>query len=375
MKEKQPAVSPCFTTGRILIIAALAVGGFFAKPTLAGEHPVPPPTDTSVRYSITDLGLIPPIADDVEVSENQSGEIAYWQKMPDGSVQACTWQKGKVRVIGTLPGDASSITHDLNNHGDLVGWSVPLKMLVNTLNTVHAFSWHRGRLTSLGTLGGKDSMAFGINDEGVVVGTSNIGPNVGRTDKHAFMFKDGKITDLGTLPNQPFSEAKAINDAGVIAGTCQYDPIHVHAVLWTSTGIVDLGTLPGGQNSRAQAINTQGDVCGLSDVAHGTGKAFLYTAGHMIDLGDLGDDPTRANDLNDSDQVVGNASISEHVFDAFLWEKGTMEDLNNLIPKDSGWHIRQAYAINNKGEIVCEGTQELYKEHLLLLEPLANAAP
>jgi probable HAF family extracellular repeat protein len=367
MNTKLPADSPPNRTR--VVAACLALGALIATPISADPDASPlPHANTLARYSITDIGLLPRISDDVEVSMNQSGEIALWQRMADGSTQACTWRRGKWRQLGTLPGDASSICHDINNHGDVVGWSVPLKMLVNTLNTVHAFSWRRGHFTSLGTLGGKDSTAFGINDAGVVVGSSNVGP----LDKHAFVFKDGKMTDLGTLPNGSFSEAKAINDAGVIAGASSYDQIHVHAVLWTDKGMVDIGALPGGENSRAQAINTQGDVCGLSDVAHGIGKAFLYTQGHMIDLGDLGDDPTRANDLNDSDQVVGNASISEHVFNAFIWQNGTIEDINDLIPSDSCWHIRQAYAINNKGEIACEGSQELYKEHLLLLEPLAQ---
>ena len=69
-------------------------------------------------------------------------------------------------------------------------------------------------ITDLGALGGATSYANGINDAGQVVGQSN---------GHAFLFINGKLTDLNSLI--PASSgwnlwiANAINNKGQIIGT------------------------------------------------------------------------------------------------------------------------------------------------------------
>ena len=91
-------------------------------------------------------------------------------------------------------------------------------------------------LTDLGTLGGSNSFARGINDEGQVVGGSNLAGTVWQgldgldaplTVRRATLWSDGSIFDLTTLldPNDPFvlstasftlDTAVGINDEGQI---------------------------------------------------------------------------------------------------------------------------------------------------------------
>ena len=68
-------------------------------------------------------------------------------------------------------------------------------------------------LTDLGTLGGLTSSAYGINDDGQVVGDSYTS---GGYD-HAFLYSGGTMHDLGTLGGIE-SQAYGINNSGQVVG-------------------------------------------------------------------------------------------------------------------------------------------------------------
>ena len=73
--------------------------------------------------------------------------------------------------LGTL-GGAQSIANDINNVGQVVGWSNPPDVL-DPVGTRHAFLWSASSgMQDLGTLGGGSSSAYDVNNAGQVVGTS-----------------------------------------------------------------------------------------------------------------------------------------------------------------------------------------------------------
>src|SRR5262249_5509918 len=123
------------------------------------------------------------------------------------------------------------------------------------------------QLLQLGALGGFNSQAFGLNSNGLVVGhadTADQGP-------HAFVSDGAMIGDLGTLGGPVgVSNAFAINDAGVAVGSSCVGPpcdgrTPTHAVIFAGRGPIDLGTLSGGRNSEAHAINNHTQIVGVAD--------------------------------------------------------------------------------------------------------------
>jgi probable HAF family extracellular repeat protein len=94
-------------------------------------------------------------------------------------------------------------------------------------------------MRDLGTLGGSKSDAIAINERGQIVGVSE----VKYPRSHAFLWQNGKMTDLGALRAQDqFAEPRGINARGQIIGEsalCNARSVdldtecHPRAVLWT----------------------------------------------------------------------------------------------------------------------------------------------
>ena len=160
-------------------------------------------------------------------------------------------------------------------------------------------------MTDLGTLGGRNSYAYGINAGGQVVGGACItgGAN------HAFLYNGSTMHDLGTLGGSD-SYAYGINAGGQVVGQACTDDAAWHAFLYSGSAIKDLGTL-GGTNSYAYGINDGGQVVGQSNVAGGGSHAFLYSDSTMCDLNTLMDPLSgwtlqNAQDINNAGQIVGS---------------------------------------------------------------------
>lgn len=241
--------------------------------------------------------------------------------------------------------------------------------------------WYpRYTIIDLGTLGGHASRAYAINNLGDVAGSAY----TAEFERHACVWKDGAIIDLGALTGpDPQSWAKDINNVGQVVGVSRY--AGWRAVLWDDGEIIDLGTL--NADSYAEAINDAGQIVGYSLVAYGephavlwddgvmtdltalgfasgvaldvspsgavVGGCCIWNAGIVTDLGSLGANATGALGLNDSLAVVGASGRvpGEGIFHAFLWQDGEMTDLGAL----AGFDSSEARAINNMGQIVGAG--------------------
>ena len=233
----------------------------------------------------------------------------------------------------------------------------------------HKTKHHTYKLIDMGTFGGPNSFFFSqpvvqsVNNRGTVVGAADTSlqdpyyPNCDTPDcliLRAFQWKNGILTDLGTLPHGFSSTAFWVNDAGLIMGGSEngdIDPItgipENIAVVWRHGEITSLGTL-GGSFSFGNAMNNRGQVVGLalnaipdpfSYLGLGTEtRAFLWDKGVMRDLGTLGGPDGWAASINESGQVAGwaftnstpNPVTGVPTQHPFLWKNGTMRDLGTL---------------------------------------------
>ena len=98
---------------------------------------------------------------------------------------------------------------------------------------------------------GNVSCGNGINSGGTICGHSFVAEN--GTAPHAFLANSALVlTDLGT--GDDYSVAFDVNDQGVVTGETTRGVSDFSACLWTPTGIRDIGTL-GGNRSVGRSIN------------------------------------------------------------------------------------------------------------------------
>jgi probable HAF family extracellular repeat protein len=201
---------------------------------------------------------------------NDQGQIAGEASTAVEEVHTFLWTSaGGMRDLGTL-GGPRSVGRSINEAGQIAGES-------QTRNGgTRAFRFTEGvGMVDLGTLGGSNSSGYGINDSGQVVGESDTGFVIGTETEfqsftlfgtHAFLWSEGSgMVDLGHLGGGD-SLAHAINNNGVV-GQSELPNGTYHAFRWTSSeGMIDLNSLlPPGSGwvlISAYDVNDKGQITG-----------------------------------------------------------------------------------------------------------------
>ena len=254
-------------------------------------------------------------------------------------------------------------------------------------------------ITDLGTLGGSASAAWGIDNNGYVVGQAQ----TTNGEQHPFTWiptyynatsggiidafgiqeiasaissnngqrmSVGSIYIAGSLGQGPqaypnlsglggtFSMARGVNKNFVSVGTAQaldqnYYAVSNSGALQTSSGVPGLG----GLYSVATAVNDNGHIVGEADTGAGQTHAFLYGSGsfgagsQILDLGTLaGGTYSTAYAINNNDVIVGRADTSYGDYTAFIGEGGSI----NALPVigSPAFSDSAALGLNNCGQIV-----------------------
>lgn len=366
-------MSPRFV--RALLVAllfAMAVAPIGAGPVLAKGKEV-----KARHYVVVDLGVLQGGDYSIGYAVNEQGTVAGMAKV-DNITHAVTMKDTAITVLGVQ--SATSSANDINEHGQAVGF-ISVAAAAGVAGGQSATLWQGDRQTDIGSFGGVNSIAHGINEGGVVVGEAAM---KGDAATHAFSWTDGQLLDLGTLGGD-FSSGMDVNDGGQVvgmstlkAGQTAYGD-GTHATLWKGNAAPqDLGAL-GGDTSVATGINNAGVVVGgattearLEYGGPGT-HAFLWKDGQVTDLGAFdGVDFSSANGINNNGEVVGfagnpNAKNPDDTMTAAFWDQNLfLTDLNGTLPSNSGWYLVSALSISDSGQITGLGiSQGQYRGFLL----------
>ena len=295
-----------------------------AMPVAAQEN------SQSPRYKVVDLGTLSGGTFSQPITINASGVIAGSSTLPNNDQHAVLWSsKGQINDLGTL-GGSNSLANGLNNAGLAVGQAETSASDPNGEDfcgfgshlTCQPFLWENNVLNPLATLGGNNGVANRINRWGTAVG-----------------YAENTIPDSNCPAPQKF----------------QFLP-----VAWKDRRPIPLRIPKGDTEGVAFTINNSGQIVGTSGTcttlnpiwlfyllpAH----ALLWDNGKMVDLGSLGGSyGNMAIFINNGGQVVGLSDLSgDTTSHGFLWTRATgMQDLGTY-PGDIG---SAAISINDQGVI------------------------
>ena len=192
-----------------------------------------------------------------------------------------------INDLGTLPGFAYSQGFSVNYAGLVTGVSnkgTPIDVL-------HAFvTDNDNHLIDLGTLGGSNSIGYGINGKGQVTGWADTSGDAAHINglTHAFVTDSSNhMIDLGTLGGT-FSYGAAINASGLVTGYSNLagDTVH-HAFVTDGNTLLDLNSLL--LSNAANWVLMQG--IGINDVGQITGYGSVNNQTHAFLLSPV-DAPT-----------------------------------------------------------------------------------
>ena len=228
------------------------------------------------------------------ISINDPGQIVGWAELENDD--AWLYGNGSYTILGNPPSPfprvfVYSFPTRINNNGTLVGTAYNL---AQSLGFKHTGTGPFLPSDLIGTLGGPNSGANGINDAEMVVGATTLAdPSVGQ---HAYvMDKFGAIKDLGTASPDPLatSSASAINNTSLnIVGQSDVDPSRAwmscqHAVMWQNAStIIDLNQLL--DPSVAPPVGTPNSCSGFFPSMNICATCWeLITATGINDLGQI----------------------------------------------------------------------------------------
>jgi probable HAF family extracellular repeat protein len=184
------------------------------------------------------------------------------------------WENGKAHALPTAGHDPDGFALWINDHGQAVGTSGTCGGA-----TSHAVLWQNDTVSPpLPDIGG-GAIAYGINNRGQIVGSVYLSP--GGATRYAALWQNGALKNLGTLPGDLSAIATGINEHGQVVGSTWDSHFNwSHAFIYQDGKMTDLNTLfPESSNlfaTMANKINERGQISGMAKVLSGPDEGKLH---------------------------------------------------------------------------------------------------
>ena len=234
-----------------------------------------------------------------------------------------------------------TILTDINNDGEITGY----------------FS----RSSGLGFLLGETFRLTDIQCPGAILGTQPVSINkrgeiAGFCDISGgpdgfFRSKEGKYTLLN-FPGANLTQAFGINDDGEVVGDYRDSSGKFHGFFWDAGLFFTIDVpFPEAISTAPRAINNVGQIVGFYDDNMGGLRGFLDNRGSFISFDFPGSRVTVPTDINDDGQIVGLyvPDLAMDVRQSFLLKNGRFTTINVPFPDVVSTEVS---GINNRGQIV-----------------------
>jgi probable HAF family extracellular repeat protein len=283
------ALSERGDVGGALVAPGGRTEGFVLRPR-GGLTTIPDP-DPAVAVAVADV--------------DRFGDALIQRFGPTTTTTALLRHGVESTILADRPSASASPTGDINDRRRAAG-TVGTVGAAGTVGTGAFTTTARRAVLALADLGGGEATAWAISDRGLVVGRSTNA--AGQVRAVVWPVGQTAPVDLGTLggsmsttglttlivPTSLVALGRAlnrhvVNDTGDVIGTSTVaGGGGGHGFVWRAGRMTDLGALPGCTSVQPTAIGARGDVVGLCTGPAGA-RAFRWRDGEMLDLGAIGD--------------------------------------------------------------------------------------
>jgi len=317
----------------------------------------------AVQYTVSDLGAFLPAGNSLAAGLNSGGQVVG-QSYDRHVFGAALFRSGRAINVAQRDDIALVYSHGtgINNRGKMTGYA-----LTSLRQPAFAFIEDHGTFNPIASPPGLGCGGYAINDQGSVAANCQ-----GR----AYLYEEGRWTPL-PLPRASLqSIGRAINGHGLVVG----DTLRVRhggnvsqAALWRNGVHHALPGMSASLASTAHGVSESGDVVGGMRIAAPGNPyhAYVFQAGRVTDLDNEAGSTSDARAINRLGQIVGHRSFAGRS-GAYVTEASAMTWIDDLLApgQPHTWHVQDAVAINDKGQIAATAENELGRTRAVLLTPL-----